>query len=132
MMDIIEKLLELQKLQLSAEPLSLAAETQMNELRGKVPKPILDHFDRLIAQGKTGVAMSRNGVCCGCHLRLSSGTAARMPDETDIHVCDNCGRYLYMAPETAEVEPMPAPAPVTEKPAQKRKPARRALAAAAV
>lgn len=125
MKEIIEKLLELQKLQLSLEPLSLAAESQVNELRAKVPKPLLDHFDRLIAQGKTGVAMSRHGVCCACHLRLSSGTAARLGDETDIHVCDNCGRYLYLSPVGTEVEPAPAPAP--EKPAKKRKSVRRTL-----
>ncbi len=129
MKEIIEKLLELQKLQLSVKPLSLAAESQMNELRAKAPKPILDHFDRLIAQGKTGVAISRHGVCCGCHLRLSSGTAARLGDEADIHVCDNCGRYLYLAPES-EVAPVIAAAAPVEKTPKKRKPARRALVTA--
>ena len=103
MTEIIETLLELQKLQLSLAPLSLAAESQVNELRGQVPKPILDHFDRLIAQGKTGVAVVRNGVCCGCHLRLCSGTAAGLAHQTDIHICDNCGRYLYLPPVGSEV-----------------------------
>ncbi len=122
MKQIIEKLLALQKLQLSLEPLSLAAESQANELRVKVPKPILDHFDRLIAQGKTGVAVARNGVCCGCHLRLSSGTAASLAHEDDIHICDNCGRYLYMAPAENEL-----PAEKPAKPVKKRKPATRTL-----
>ena len=116
---IIEKMLELQKLQLSLEPLSLAAESQVNELRAQVPKPILDHFDRLIAQGKTGVAAVRNGVCCACHLRLCSGSAANLAHQTDIHICDNCGRYLYLAPAGSEL-------PV-EKPTKKRKTAQRAL-----
>jgi hypothetical protein len=118
-MEIIKKLLELQKLQLSLEPLSLVAESQVNGLRAKVPKPILDHFDRLIAQGKTGVAVARNGVCCACHLRLCSGTAAGMAHQTDIHICDNCGRYLYLAPVESEL--------TAEKPPKKRKPARRML-----
>ena len=122
MKQIIEKLLALQKLQLSLEPLSLAAESQVNELRVKVPKPILDHFDRLIAQGKTGVAVARNGVCCGCHLRLSSGTAASLAHEDDIHICDNCGRYLHLAPAEGEL-----PEEKPGKPAKKRKPAQRTL-----
>jgi predicted nucleic acid-binding Zn-ribbon protein len=112
-------LLELQELQLSLEPLSLAAESQVNELRAQVPKPILDHFDRLIAQGKTGVAVVRNGVCCACHLRLCSGIAAGLAHQTDIHICDNCGRYLHLAPVGSE---LPA-----QKPPKKRKPAQRTL-----
>jgi predicted nucleic acid-binding Zn-ribbon protein len=121
MKQIIENLQELQKLQLSTEPLSLAMESQLNELRAKVAKPILDHFDRLIAQGKTGVAAARNGVCCGCHLRLSSGTAARLAVVDDIHVCDNCGRYLYMAAPEPEA-PIEIPKPI-----KKRKSVRRNL-----
>ena len=123
------KPLELQKLQLSLEPLSLVAESQVNELRARVPKPILDHFDRLIAQGKTGVAMARNGVCCGCHLRLCSGTNAGMAHRTDIHICDHCGRYLYLPPEGSEVpkNELPKNGVAKEKPPKKRKAARPAL-----
>jgi hypothetical protein len=122
---LFDKLLELQKLQLSVEPLSLDAESQVNELRAKVPKPILNHFDRLIAQGKTGVAYSRNGVCSECNLRICSGTAAGLAHQDDIHIYDNCGRYLYLAPEGSQEEAEP-PA----KPLKKRKAPRRTLVAA--
>jgi hypothetical protein len=133
MMEIIETMLALQKLQLNLVPLSLAAESQVNGLRSRVPKPVLDHFDRLIAQGKTGVAVARNGVCCGCHLRLSSGTSASLAHRADIHICDNCGRYLYLAPPESEVvvEKPPKAAAKKSAPAaklpKKRKPAQRAL-----
>ncbi len=125
-------MLALQKLLLSLAPLSLAAEAQVNELRAKVPKPILDHFDRLIAQGKTGVAVARNGVCCGCHLSLSSGTSARLAHLTDIHICDNCGRYLYLPPAGSEVAVEKPPKVAAAKSAaakspKKRKAARRML-----
>ena len=130
MKDMIAKLLELQELQLSIEPLSLAAEAKLNDLRAQVPKPIMDHFDRLIAQGKTGVAAAKNGVCCGCHLQLCSGTAAGLAHLTDIHICDNCGRYLYLAPAESEVTAKVEEKPAAKKPPQKRKPARHALVAA--
>jgi hypothetical protein len=119
MNEFIKTLLELQKLQLNLKPLSLAAESQVNQLRAQVPKPILDHFDRLIAQGKTGVAIVRNGVCCGCHLRICSGTSAGLARRTDIHICDNCGRYLYLPPSGSEVAAEESP--------RKRRPARRTL-----
>ena len=133
MTEIIETLLELQKLQLSLAPLSLAAESQVNDLRAQVPKPILDHFDRLIAQGKTGVAVARNGVCCACHLRLCSGTIAGLAHRNDIHICDNCGRYLYLPPAGGDVA-VEKPPKVTAaksvaavKSLKKHKPVQRAL-----
>jgi hypothetical protein len=127
MIELIETMLKLQKLQLSLAPLSLAAESQVNELRARVPKPILDHFDRLIAQGKAGVAVVRNGVCCGCHLRLCSGTAAGMAHQTDIHICDNCGRYLYLPPVGSDLAVEKPPKVAAAKPSKKRNLARRTL-----
>jgi hypothetical protein len=109
MKQIMETLLELQKLQLSIEPFALAAETKVNELRTLVPKPILDHFDRLIAHGKAGVAVARDGVCCACHLRICSGTFAILTRRTDICICDNCGRYLYLAPSGGGVATLKPP-----------------------
>jgi hypothetical protein len=125
MIPIIEKLLELQKLHSSPGPLSPTAATLEQSLRAQVPKPILDHYDRLRAQGKTGVAMARHGVCGACHLRLCSGTAAGLAHQDDIHLCDNCGRYVYLSPEPAEAEP--APAPPVKKGRAARKSAGRAL-----
>jgi predicted small lipoprotein YifL len=117
MKDIIKTLLELQALPLSVEPLSMAEKSRVNGLRAQVPKPILDHFDRLIAHGKTGVAVVQNGVCCGCHLRICSGTFAILTHRTDLCICDNCGRYLYLPPSGSEA--------AAEKPPKKRKPAQK-------
>jgi predicted nucleic acid-binding Zn-ribbon protein len=72
-------------MQLSIEPLSLGVETKVNELRTLVPKPILDHFDRLIAHGKTGLSVARDGVCCECHLKICSGTFAILTRRTDMN-----------------------------------------------
>lgn len=107
MIDIIEKLLALQKLELKLDPLTVRDETEIARLRSQVPPPIIDHFDRLIAHGKKGVALVRHGVCCECHLRICSGTVAALAHPSDIHVCDNCGRYLHLAPEPAEEPPLP-------------------------
>ncbi len=122
MNEIIVTLLDLQKLELSTEPLSLEVEKKVNELRALVPKTILDHFDRLIAHGKTGVALARNGVCCGCHLTICSGTVAILAHRTDICICANCGRYLFLLPSGIEMAP--------EKLPKKRKRAKKELATA--
>ena len=96
MRQIMEKLLALQKLQLQKKPLSLETEREILRLREKVPAPILCHFDPLLARGKKGVAIARNGVCSECHLRISSGTLASLAFTSEIHICDNCDRYLYL------------------------------------
>jgi len=112
----------LQKLQLETEPLTIEHESEILKLRQEVPAPVLAHMDRLIARGKKAVSAARHGVCSECHLRITSGTLASLAYANDIHLCDNCGRYLYLA------EDEPVAAPVKE---SSRKP-RRSMVAHAV
>jgi len=127
MTDHIANLLKLQVIEFkeSTEPNSESVRTQ---LRNIIPPPVLAHYDRLAVRGKKGVAIVRNQVCTGCHMRLPIGTINTLLQRQDVQLCDNCGRYLYI-PETPEAVAEPAPAaPV--KPAAKRK--RKALAPASV
>jgi predicted nucleic acid-binding Zn-ribbon protein len=121
MNDLLSNLLKLQALDFNetAEPQS---EERTAELRALIPPQILGHYDRLVARGKKGVAIVRNQVCTGCHMRLPIGTINTLMQNTDIQLCDTCGRYLYLAPEAP-----PAPAPVAEEAeaaAQPAKPAK--------
>ena len=93
----MESLIKLQESELAAGSRERMAEAEVKKLRAKVPASILGHFDRLVAKGKKAVALARNGVCSECHLRISSGTLAGLASREDIHLCENCGRYLYMA-----------------------------------
>jgi len=113
MRHIMENLLALQELQLQTGARSLENDRQILELREPVPEPVLAHFDRLIARGKMGVAIARSGACGECHLRLPSGTIAALAYTNDIHLCDNCGRYLYLpqGEPLGLTEPPPATAP---------------------
>jgi NMD protein affecting ribosome stability and mRNA decay len=42
------------------------------------------------------VAIVRNGVCTECHLKVAIGALASLAHETDIQLCGNCGRYLFL------------------------------------
>jgi predicted nucleic acid-binding Zn-ribbon protein len=113
----LENLVRLQTLHLEKKPLTPEDETELKKLRETVPATILVRFDRLIARGKKGVATVRHGVCSECHLRIPSGTLASLAYTTEMHVCDNCGRYLFLP----EDEPLGlAPAPATPKTPAKR------------
>ena len=109
MNSIIQNLLKLQAIEFGEEKGS-AKETA--ELRASIPEPILGHYDRLRARDKKGVAVVRNQVCTGCHMRLPIGVVMTLMQDRDIQLCDSCGRYLYLEPQTAAapVEPPPKPA----------------------
>jgi C4-type zinc ribbon domain len=124
---ILTNLLKLQALDFG-ESDEKNGESRKAELRGSIPPQILGHYDRLAARGKKGVAVVRNQVCTGCHMRLPIGTINTLMQDADIQLCDTCGRYLYLpAPGESEfVEKVAATKPVPK--ARKRK----ALAHAAV
>jgi predicted nucleic acid-binding Zn-ribbon protein len=98
---IMESLMALQAAQLKPARHTATAKEDIAKLRNGIPEGILGHFDRLLARGKKGVSIARNGVCSECHLKISSGTWANLPHRSDIHLCDTCGRYLYLPPQTA-------------------------------
>jgi predicted nucleic acid-binding Zn-ribbon protein len=115
MNDLLTNLLKLQALDFS-ETAEKNAEALREELRSRVPQPVLGHYDRLVARGKKGIAMVRNQVCTGCHMRLPIGTINTLMQDQDIQLCDTCGRYLVLAePEVSQ----PEEPSVTTKPARK-------------
>jgi predicted nucleic acid-binding Zn-ribbon protein len=119
MIDYLTNLLKLQALDFD-EIKDKDAETHRAELRASIPQPILAHYERLVARGKKGVAIVRNQVCTGCHMRLPIGTINTLMQNQDIQLCEMCGRYLYLpeTPETPAAEAVPAPK-VEIKPAPK-------------
>ena len=101
-MNDLPNLLKLQALEFG-ETKEKDIESRMAELRAQIPAQILGHYDRLVARGKKGVAVVRNQVCSGCHMKLPIGTINTLMQGTDIRLCDSCGRYLYL-PDPAETQ----------------------------
>ena len=125
MKDLLQNLLRLQELEF-AEVRSGSAEAAISQLRRKIPLPILEHYDRLVVRGKKGVAIVRNQVCTGCHMRIPIGAINTLMHGDDIQMCETCGRYLYLPPESPNP---PVEVPVATKAAKpprkpKRKPGR--------
>jgi len=125
MIEVIQNLLKLQALDFE-EVEEKDAEAAIASLRAKIPPQILGHYDRLVARGKKGVAMVRNQVCTGCHMRQPVGVILTLKHDQDIQLCESCGRYLYLAPEGETVS---AEAAAPPKPKKGRKPKKSSLAA---
>lgn len=136
-MKVIERLYELQELELGGAKDSPEARQKIESIRKETPEPIMGHYDRLLARGKRAVAMVRHGVCTGCRIKLPSGSYAALLRDDDISMCENCGRYLMLSPEE-QPEPVqlpaqqvPSPPPTVEpKPKPTRRTAKRKKQAA--
>ena len=119
MNELLQNLVRLQSLEFG-EVKEKNAEATMTELRGKIPPQILAHYERLVVRGKKGVAIVRDQVCTGCHMRLPIGVITTLMHGRDIQLCDTCGRYLCLADivktETAEPAASPKPAKKARKP----------------
>ena len=127
--ELLQNLIKLQSLEFDeiADP---NAEVVMAELRTKIPSQILGHYDRLVAKGKKGITMVRDQVCTGCHMRVPIGGVMALKHGDDIQLCENCGRYLYLAP-AAPAEPVKSAEPAAgSKPGRKPRKSKKSLQAA--
>jgi predicted nucleic acid-binding Zn-ribbon protein len=106
MRTLVENLLAAQKALRAPSPAEKDA--LLLRLQKSTPASVLAHFLRLISQGRNGVTVVRHGVCSGCHLKVPSSVVAALSKPTDLHLCENCGSYLLLAPEE-----MPSDAPPT-------------------
>jgi len=114
---VLDKLVEVDRLEVTRDSVPCAEDrkeltSKAHALRVEITTDILTHYDRLKARGKKGVAPIVNGTCQACHLRLSSSAAARLRDKSQIHLCENCGCYIY---------PLHVPPPHSISPPMRRK-----------
>jgi hypothetical protein len=126
MNELLQSLVLLQSLEFGGSK-DKNAEKTIAELRGKIPVPILGHYDRLVVRGKKGVAMVRDQVCTGCHMRLPMAVIMTLMHGHDVQLCDTCGRYLYLSSPAETKAPEPVASP---KPAKKTRKPKRSLHAA--
>jgi predicted nucleic acid-binding Zn-ribbon protein len=68
------------------------------ELAGKIDEDLLGRFERLFkSKGDAAVVAIEHGVCTGCHMKVTTATAAQVKAGKEIVSCENCGRILYFA-----------------------------------
>ncbi len=95
---IVEDLLLLKNLELGE-----AQKTpEILTLRKQIPSKELRQYDSLQSRGKKGVALVRDGVCTGCHIRVPIGKINSLIVGASTLTCDNCGCFLYLSPEQQE------------------------------
>jgi len=72
-------------------------ETERQALAGQIDDDLLDQFERLFnSKGDAAVVAVEHGVCTGCHMKVTTATAARVKAGKEIVSCENCARILYL------------------------------------
>jgi len=73
-------------------------ETEREMLAAQIDPDLLDQFERLFnSKGDAAVVAVEHGVCTGCHMKVTTATAAGVKAGKEIVSCENCGRILYLA-----------------------------------
>jgi uncharacterized protein len=73
-------------------------ETERETLAAQIDPDLLDQFERLFnSKGDAAVVAVEHGVCTGCHMKVTTATAAGVKAGKEIVSCENCGRSLYLA-----------------------------------
>jgi predicted nucleic acid-binding Zn-ribbon protein len=69
------------------------------DLAEKIDEDLLGLFERLFqSKGDAAIVAIEHGVCTGCHMKVTTATAAQVKVGKEIVSCENCGRILYEAP----------------------------------
>jgi predicted nucleic acid-binding Zn-ribbon protein len=72
-------------------------ETERGALAAQIDDDLLDQFERLFnSKGDAAVVAVEHGVCTGCHMKVTTATAARVKAGKEIVSCENCARILYL------------------------------------
>ena len=72
-------------------------ETERQALASQIDDDVLDQFERLFnSKGDAAVVAVEHGVCTGCHMKVTTATAARVKAGKEIVSCENCARILYL------------------------------------
>ena len=72
-------------------------ETERKTLAAQIDDDLLDQFERLFnSKGDAAIVAVEHGVCTGCHMKVTTATAARVKAGKEIVNCEQCGRILYL------------------------------------
>ncbi len=76
------------------------AQTEIEQQRAasvtQIEAELLGQYEQLHKKHADPIALVQNGICSGCHLRVSEIVVERLREGAEIITCENCSRLLYM------------------------------------
>jgi len=105
---ILENLLALQNVELVPGKATPERDAQILALRARIPHRLLAHYDSLMANGRKGVAMVRDGLCSECRQLVGASALNGFLHGDPIQICIHCRRFLYWSEPEADGTPAAA------------------------
>jgi len=72
---------------------------QLQELREelveRIGKPLMSAYERLRTRYKWAIVPVKDVTCLGCFRRLPTAVVAKGRENSDVILCEGCGRILY-------------------------------------
>lgn len=94
---ISRQLVDLESKSKALESRQRDLENERETLASKIDADLLDQFERLFnSKGDAAIVAVEHGVCTGCHMKVTTATAARVKAGKEIVSCEQCGRILYL------------------------------------
>jgi uncharacterized protein len=70
-------------------------ETDRGSIAAGVDESVLMRYDRLFTNKNVAVVPLENGICGGCHMKVTPTTVGNVKAEKALANCEQCGRILY-------------------------------------
>jgi uncharacterized protein len=89
---------ELEQIQLRqkhAQENIASLEGERRQLTEGLDEDLLQRYDRLLVNKAPAVAALENGVCGGCHMKVTPSNLSAVKAEKAVASCEQCGRILY-------------------------------------
>ncbi len=86
---------EYKKLGFKVEDRLATVEKARDEIRKRIPEPILKRYDKLKGRYKRGVAPVVGGVCLNCFVHLPIAFVSKPGKNEKVETCPNCGIFIY-------------------------------------
>ena len=103
---VLENLLALQNIELVPGKATPERDTQILALRSRIPQRLLAHYDSLMANGRKGVAVVRDGLCGECRQPAVNRTLDHFISSRPVPICLHCRRFLYWPEPKAADQPV--------------------------
>ncbi|HSJ13049.1 MAG TPA: C4-type zinc ribbon domain-containing protein [Longimicrobiales bacterium] len=68
---------------------------KIEEMKGGLEPRIRTRLDRIARAAGRPVVPLINGTCYGCFTTVATASLLGMSSNEQVHVCENCGRFLY-------------------------------------
>lgn len=87
---------EVEVFNISVEQAIEQLDEKITEMEESLEPPVRGRYRRLMGSRGRFIVPVINGTCFGCFVSIPTAVASNAERNSELHHCDNCGRFLYL------------------------------------